>query len=57
MMRMAGMQSLAWSPTHPNPIWRDYLNCIQKATTVKPPDGRLPNLAANTLGLYWWKRE
>ena len=52
MMRMAGMQSRAWSPTHPNPIGRDYLNCIQKATTVKPPNGRLPNITANTLGLY-----
>ncbi len=30
----------------------DYLNCIQKATTVKPPDGRLTNMAANTLELY-----
>ena len=36
----------------PQSIARDYLNCIQKATTVNPPDGRLPNMAANTLGLY-----
>ena len=52
MIRMAGMQSRAWSPTHPNPIARDYLNCIQKAATVKPPNRRLPNMASNTLGLY-----
>ena len=51
MMRMAGPRVVA-CPAHPNPIARDYLNCIQKATTVKPPDGRLPNTAANTLGLY-----
>jgi hypothetical protein len=23
-----------------------------KGNTLKPPDGRLPNMAANTLGLY-----
>jgi hypothetical protein len=24
----------------------------QNETTLEPPDGRLPNMAANTLGLY-----